>query len=195
MIKQLEQYKPSLNLGLQFFASDDNENDNNANNDASDSTSEGTVKTFTQAELEAIVKDRLAREKRKADEKAEEARKEAERKALEDQGKYKEMYEALQKDLAAKDAQVVEVRKQSLLLAAGYTQEQVDRFIKYLVGATDDEINISLETLKADIPPTGNYVDPSNKGNQQRQQQDQKDPYEYGKDVFARLKASGRIKK
>lgn len=158
-------------------------------------TNEGGEKTFTQAELEAIVKDRLAREKRKADEKAEQARKEAERKALEEQGNYKEMYKQLQKDLAEKDKAVLEIKKETLLLGAGYTQEQVDRYKKYVNGTTEEELATALEVLKADIPPNAsNYVDPATQGNGQRQQQQQQDPTEYGKNLFKKLKEKGRIR-
>lgn len=172
-----------------------NPNPNGDPNGKQDPTPKGADKTFTQAELEAIIADRLAREKRKADEKAENARKEAERKALEEQGKYKDMYEQLQKDLDAQKVANLEAKKEAMLLGAGYTKEQADRYKKYLAGSDEVELGTALEALKADIPPNAtNYVDPANAGNGQKQGGKQEDPAEYGKSVFARLKASGRIK-
>lgn len=52
-----------------------------------------TEKTFTQAELEAIVKDRLERAQRKAGEAEAKARAEAEAKALAEQGEFKTLAE------------------------------------------------------------------------------------------------------
>lgn len=79
-------------------------------------------KRFTQAELEAIVKDRLAREQRKGQEAADKARQDAEAKALAEQGKYKELADGhaakiaelepkAQRYEAALRAQVAELRK------------------------------------------------------------------------------------
>ena len=59
-----------------------------------------TEKTFTQFELDAIVKDRLEREKRKSTEAAEKARKEAEEKALQEQGEFKTLAEQRAAELA-----------------------------------------------------------------------------------------------
>lgn len=157
-------------------------------------TPEGAEKTFTQAELEAIIKDRLDREKRKAEEKADQARKDAERKALEEQGEYKKMYEALQDDLREKERQVLEVKKHTLLLKAGYTEEQAERYVKYLTADSEEGLATDLETLKADIPPTAKGVDPSTQGNGQRREHKENSPYDYGKSVLERLKKSGRLR-
>lgn len=206
-----------LRLDLQHFADPNTDpNDPNAGNDPNggtdpngagntdpnngstqDPTQKGADKTFTQAELEAIVKDRLDRAKRKADEKAEEARKEAERTALAEQGKYKEMYEALQKDLADKEVKLVEAKKETMLIEAGYTKDQVERYAKFLTGNTEEELETALTQLKEDIPPkqANNYVDPATKGNGGKVDPKQVKPYDYGKSVIERLKASGRLRK
>lgn len=152
-------------------------------------TPQGAVKTFTQEELEAIVKERLAREKRKADEKAEEARKEAERKALEEQGKYKDMYEQLQKDLEVQKANAVQAKKQALLIAEGYTKEQAERYVKFLEGETDEELATALATLKEDIPPKASgYVDPANAGNGGKKNPDPVSAYDEAKELLKRLR-------
>jgi hypothetical protein len=176
-------------------AGDNGAGDNGGQGD-NGTTPQGAEKTFTQAEVDALIKDRLAREKRKAEEKADEARKEAERKALEEQGKYKEMYEQLQKDLEAEKQNALKAKKQALLIAEGYTKEQAERYVKFIDGETDEELATALEVLKADIPPKqATYVDPATQGNGKKQEHKQEQPFDYGKSVFARLKASGRIKK
>lgn len=159
-------------------------------------TDGGEGKTFTQEELDRIIKERLERERKKAEEKAEQKRKEIEREALEEQGKYKEMYEAIQKDLDAQKAQVLEARKETLLLGAGYKPEQVDRYKKYLTGESDDDLKEALETLKADIPPTGTSggVDPATAGNGQKKKPEQEEPFSFGKELYDRLKKSGRLR-
>jgi hypothetical protein len=153
-------------------------------------------KRFTQAELDAIIKDRLAKEKRKAEEKADEARKEAEREALKEQEKYKELYEQLQKDLLAEKGNALASKKQALLVAEGYTKEQADKYVKFIEGTTDDELATAITAFKADVPPKGaTYVDPATQGNGGKQDPKNEDPKDFGKSVFQRLKASGRIKK
>lgn len=152
-------------------------------------TPQGAEKTFTQAELEGIVKERLAREKRKADEKAEEARKEAERKALEEQGKYKEMYEQLQKDLDAEKANAVGTKKQALLIAEGYTKEQAEKYVKFIDGTTDEELTASIEAFKGDVPPKGaTYVDPAGAGNTLKPNPTPTSAYDEAKDLIKRLR-------
>lgn len=186
-----------LPLNLQVFAEEVAGADpqgSDLENGTQQTTNKGGEKTFTQAELEVIIAERLAREKRKAEQKAEEARKEAERKALEEQGKYKEMYEELLQEIEAQKAQALEIRKETLLLGAGYTQEQAERYKKYLTGSTDEELAEALETLKADIPPAPKYVDPVSLGNGRKTEPQQVDPAEYGKSLFAKLKQKGRIR-
>ena len=69
-----------------------------------DATGEKAERVFTQAELDAIVKERLDRANRKAEESVKKAQTEAEIKALAEQGKFKELYEkALADAKAAQD--------------------------------------------------------------------------------------------
>lgn len=156
----------------------------------------GTEKTFTQADVDALIAKRLERERKKAEEKAERERKEREKEQLKEQEKYKELYENLQKELAEKEAKILEAKKETMLLGAGYTAEQVERYAKYLTGETEEELAEALETLKADIPPkqAKQGVDPATQGNGQKKDPKQKDPYEVGKSVIERLKASGRLR-
>ena len=83
-----------------------------------------TEKTFTQTELETIVKDRLDRAKRKAKEDADKAKAEAEQKALAEQGEFKTLAEQRASELEA-------VRRD---LEAAQTHEQVaDKYKQALI--------------------------------------------------------------
>lgn len=137
-------------------------------------------KTFTQEELDRIIADRLARERKKQKEKAEQER-------LKEEGKYKELYEKTQQALIA-------TKKAALLKDAGYTEEQVELFTNLLQGETDEELTASLEKLKAANPPfKRNYVDPS-EGNGRKQTPPKKDAEEAGKTLFQRLKEKGKVR-
>jgi HD-GYP domain-containing protein (c-di-GMP phosphodiesterase class II) len=78
-----------------------------------------TEKTFTQAELEAIIADRLERAKRKAETEQSKAREEAERKALAEQGEWK--------TLAEKHATEAQEARTALEAAKGY-KDTADRY-------------------------------------------------------------------
>lgn len=186
-----------LPLNLQFFSADpqggagsdpQGTDPNNAGGTDPQTTPQGAVKTFTQEEVDALIKERLAREKRKADEKADEARKEAERKALEEQGKYKEMYDEILKDLATQKAEALVNKKHALLIAEGYTKEQAERYVKFVEGETDEELATAITTLKADIPPTTKYVDPASAGNTHKQDPTPTSAYDEAKELIKRLR-------
>ena len=68
--------------------------------------------TFTQAQVDAIIKDRLDRAERKAQESAKKAATDAEAKALAEQGKFKELYEK-----ALAEASAAQERAKALELA------------------------------------------------------------------------------
>ena len=70
-----------------------------------DATGEKAERVYTKAEVEALVRDRLAGAQRKAEEAAKKAATDAEAKALAEQGKYKELADSLQAELAATKAQ------------------------------------------------------------------------------------------
>jgi hypothetical protein len=69
---------------------------------------------FTQAELDAAIKDRLARAEKKAQEATAKAKAEAEANALKEQGKYKELHEAA----AARVAELEPVKERAERLEA-----------------------------------------------------------------------------
>lgn len=120
-------------------------------------------------------------------------RDEAERKKLEEQNEYKALYEKALEDLNVFKQMALESKKDALLAQAGYTSEQIERYRKYLVGDTDEEIAASLDVLKKDIPPKTIGVDP-NVGNSEKQTPKPKDEADVGRSIFQRLKEKGRIR-
>lgn len=106
-------------------------------------------KRFTQAELEDILKDRLAREKKAREDDKKKAEDEAERKRLEEQGEYKTLLDGAREELANKEAEIAEKnRRDSInakLEAKGLGPEDVTRYTKYvekLVGSDDEDEQI-----------------------------------------------------
>lgn len=150
---------------------------------------------FTQADIDRIVKERLDREKRKRDEALEAQRKEDERKRLEEEQKYKELYEKLQQDLEAQRATSLQVKKESLLAQAGYSEEQAKTLTKLIEGDDDEALKASLESVKALFPPKREkpYGDP-NPGNGGKQTPKPKDLEDKGRAAFERLKKLGKVK-
>lgn len=118
--------------------------------DATGKTAEG--KTFTQADVERIVKERLQREQGKAEQLAQKAREEAEAKALAEQGKYKELFEKQQADLQAAAARVkaleLNTLRQDVAAKVGLPAAFVDR----LRGETAEEIEADAKSILAAIP-------------------------------------------
>jgi hypothetical protein len=187
-----EEVKPKfpLKLNLQFFSEPNGAG--GTTEPEPKTTPEGAGKTFTQEEVDKLIKERLVREKRKADEKAEEARKEAEKKALIENEKYKELYETLQQDLAEQKALALTAKRDSLLAQAGYTPEQITKYAKFVEGTNDEELLASIEELKVDLPPkTQGFINPS--VNPRKQDPKPADAYEAGKERIKRLREQGLL--
>lgn len=117
-----------------------------------------------------------------------------ERKKLEEQNDYKALFEKAQEQIESIKASAIDAKKDAMLAKAGYTDEQVERYRRYVVGETDEELANSLEQLKADIPPAATkYVDPST-ANPAKAEPKQKDLTDLGREMFEKLKAKGKIK-
>lgn len=204
---------PQLRLNLQYFSEENPEKDEklddkqddklDENDDKGEDTGGGDPdkkyaepKTFTQDDIDRIVKERLEREKKKREAALESEREEAERKRLEEEQKYKELYEKLQGDLEAQRKEALQTKKESLLAKAGYSDEQASTLTKLLEGESDDELNASLESVKALFPPKQEktYGDPS-AGNGSKQPPKKKNLEEKGKSAYQRLVEKGKIKR
>lgn len=109
-------------------------------------------RTFTQAEVDALIKDRLDRAAKKSEEQQRRAQEEAQRRAAEQQGEYKSLYEKVQAELEqtrneAKAATVAATRRlvaQRLGLS--------DKVAERLVGETEEELMADAEALLGELP-------------------------------------------
>src|SRR5690625_3164843 len=131
-------------LGLTMYDADNGGGAGETSADAIEETPEGdnvdTVeepennteeKTFTQAELDQIIADRLAREKKKRDDAGKAAEAEGERKRPEEQNEDKTL------------------------------EEQAQLLVKLVESDDDEAIAESIKLLKASVPTQDNYADPS----------------------------------
>ena len=91
----------------------------------------------------------------------EEEQAQAKRKELEEQKRYKELYEqALQeKEEALQEA--LSLRKINGLRQAGYSDDQAKLLVKLVDGEDDEAIKASIEQIKATVPVSDGFVDPS----------------------------------
>ena len=91
----------------------------------------------------------------------EEEQAQAKRQELEEQERYKELYEqALQEKEEARQ-EALSLRKTSLLKSEGYNDEQAKLFAKLIEGDDEESIAESIKRIKATVPITDNYADPS----------------------------------
>lgn len=145
-------------------------NDDGGNDKESDDQDD---KKFTQADLERMIGERLARDRKKREE-------EKRVDDLEESQKYKELYEA---EKSKREAAEMDRMKVELIRAAGYSDDKLE-FVKGIVnGSTEEEINASIDGVIAHMPP---HADP-NMGNSQRQQPPSQKDSDYGKELFDRI--------
>lgn len=130
--------------------------------------------TYTQADIDRIVGERLAREKQKADKAIEEAKAEAERKRLEESNEFKALYEAekaeRERERAEAQAERLATKKQSLLLEAGYTADKLADLLDFVTGDDEEGVKASVEKLVRVAPPKALPIDPSTNNGGGRQQ-------------------------
>ncbi|HDR6289508.1 TPA: hypothetical protein QCU33_005658 [Bacillus cereus] len=191
--KSIKLFIPKVNSKygfLQFFSDPNPEppvpNDPPAPNDP-------PKPTHTDEDVQRMIAEALAKAQAEADAKAEKERQEAERKNLEEQEKYKELYQNLEKQVADEKVKTLVAKKETLLVGAGYAPEQVVLVKDLLKGDSEDELKASLESVKQVILPLNTGVDP-NPGNHQRGTPNPIDPSERGKSAFQRLKEKGKIR-
>lgn len=115
-------------------------------------TTETPEKTFTAAQVEAMIRDRMERQERKAARAAEEAAEEAKRKAAEEQGEFKTLYESTQEQLAEAQKRLAEMERASMRREAvdktGLPAALADR----LQGETLEEMVEDAKTLLSAMP-------------------------------------------
>jgi len=169
-----------LRLNLQFFSEEP----------PADPPATATI-SMTQAEFDRAIGERLAREKAKTEKAVEEARAEAERKRLEDEAKFKELYEAEkaareQVEAKARAAEML-AKKQALLLEAGYSADKLADIFGFITGDDEESVKASVERFKAVAPPTPAYVDPTTGGGGRQQPGQKDDSYEKARERARKL--------
>lgn len=146
---------------------------------------------YTQADIDRIVGERLAREKAKTDKVIAEAQAEAERKKLEEASEFKALYEA--EKLAREQVEeasrksALEAKKQALLIGAGYTAEKLTYAMKHITVDDADELEAKIEELILFAPPTPAYVDPAAGGGRRQNPPKQDDGYEAARERARKL--------
>ena len=132
--------------------------------DTSAATTEGAVpaatveaKTFTQADLDRIVKDRLDKAKAQAEKQTEAARLEAERKAAEEQGEYKKLYDAEVQARTKAEQEAATERRERLLDRIATEHKLPDALRGRLQGDDEEALRADAEALaKLMAPATPN---------------------------------------
>lgn len=162
-----------LRLNIQFFA-EEGDGEPNVDSDAPTNETETKVdeeqpgkqseaeKAYSADDVNRIVQERLARERKKAEEKAE-----AER--LEEQGEYKDLLEKERaKVRELEEAKALAERKQSIqskLAAKGLSGEEVAKYAKYVekLVDSDEEIDGAVNEVYGDFVAVkqAEYQDPS----------------------------------
>jgi len=115
--------------------------------DTSTATIEGVEKTFTQADIDRIVKDRLDKAKAQADKQTEAARAEAERKAAEEQGEFKKLYEATTAELERERAAKAQIERERLIDRVATKHGLPDELRDRLRGETEEELAADAEKI------------------------------------------------
>lgn len=101
---------------------------------------------------------------------------------------YQSKIEELDAKLAEFEAKKIDEIKRKAMRKYHYTDDQIERYLKFVDGETREEIEKSVAELAKDIPPAGdNFADPSPM-NPAKQKPTAADPGELGKTLFNRIK-------
>ena len=188
-------------INLQYFAEGDvdpKEEEVNETEEVkeTDSQEEPTDKkedviTLTQAELNKIITDRLARDRKAKEE-------EDAKKALKEQGEYKELYEQSQQKIAEMEAERAKAERDAeivrTLKSQGLTDEQVESHFKWVEKSVGEEDSIEdvvkeyVSNFKVDTS-----VDPSG-GFGATQKPKPKEDENIGQELLARARAHTKVK-
>ena len=109
-------------------------------------------RTFTQADVDRIINERIAKERTKAESMAAKAREEAERKAAEEQGKYQELYQAAQQKAATLEAQLRAAEIASIKRDVAQRLNMPAALANRLQGEDEATIEADAKALMAALP-------------------------------------------
>lgn len=113
---------------------------------------EETVKTFTQADVDRILAERLSRAEAKTKAETEKAKAEAERQALESKGKYEELYKAEKARADAAAAQAQAERLANLRERIGRANGLPEALAARLQGEDEESLSADAKALAALMP-------------------------------------------
>lgn len=111
-----------------------------------------TARTFTQADVDRLIGERIAKERTKAEQLATKAREEAERKAAEEQGKYQELYEAAQRRIADTEAKLKAAEIAGIKREVAARHNMPAALANRLQGETAEDIEADAKELMAALP-------------------------------------------
>lgn len=113
---------------------------------------------------------------------------EEEAEILSEIAEYQAKIAEIDEKIAEYAAKKVDDLKREAMRKRHYTDEQIERYLKFVEGETREEIEKSVAALAQDIPPKGdNFADPSPM-NGIKQKPAPADPGEVGKTLFERIK-------
>lgn len=132
-----------------------------------DNQNAGEQRTFTQADLDRIVTERLAKERQRSETAQAKAKADAERKAAEEAGEFKKLYEGtvskLQEAEQRAAAAALAVTRRDIAARLNVPVALADR----LQGSTPEEIEADAKQLMAALPKPG--IPTANAGNGAKQ--------------------------
>ena len=123
-----------------------------ADTDSAPVTAAAPEAKFTQADLDRILGERLAKEKARTAEAAAKATAEAERKAAEEQGKFQELYQATQKQLEQLAAEKRQLEQAALRREVAARVNLPAALVDRLHGETPEELEADAKQLIAALP-------------------------------------------
>lgn len=141
-------------------------------------------RTFTQADVDRLIGERLAKERSKAETMATKAREEAERKAAEEQGKYQELYEKAKRESAELESKLKAAEIASIKRDVAARLNMPTALALRLQGDDEASIEADAKSLMAALPKpaapninsgTGNGATPP------------KDEYAFDRETYVRL--------
>ena len=109
-------------------------------------------RTFTQADVDKLIAERLEREKGRAAKAAEAARAEAERKAAEEQGEFKRLYDQEKAQREQAEARARELEQSALRRAAAEKAGLPGALADRLRGETPEEMEADAKAVLAALP-------------------------------------------
>lgn len=85
-------------------------------------------------------------------------------------------------------------KRRKALKDARYSDEQVERYLRYVTGDNEADIAESVRQLSADFPPVAdNYADPNPMNSMKRKPAMRNNAQEYAKTIVKRLRGGGKL--